>query len=299
MFIGHKSELEGNSWKVLSQYGNKQTLCKNDAGYFMQSNVCTHQGSLIREGTGNGNPVCPYHAMSWNFNGLPKGNGTVGHHGGKYCTNDTPLKNTDLYEWQGFLFEREIKFEDAGVKGNYKLEEYRVDTIQADPTPSMDLFLDVDHIPVVHPQLYSQINIPSVSDVRWAFSEASSIQYVPFDNSDNQWGNLLDQEPMWGAVWLAVYPNVMFEWQPGAVFVMQLEQVSDGVSKCHVWKYRDHNYSNEVYDISQKIWETAWSQDKRQAELLQAGYKTVQWEKLETAKQHYRHFLDGKEIHRS
>jgi len=297
MFIGHKSELNGCRWKVLPQFKNTQTFCKDDLGYFMQSNICTHQGSLIRSGSGTGNPVCPYHAMSWDFAGFPKADGTVGHHGGKYCTNDTALKNTDLYEWEGFFFTEEINFPDAGVAGNYRLEEYRADTIYADPTPSMDLFLDVDHIPIVHPQLYSKINIPSVADVRWAFAETSSIQYVPFDNSDNQWGDLLDKEPMWGAIWLAVYPNVMFEWQPGAVFVMQLEEVYEGMSKCHVWKYRDLNYTEEVYNISQQIWETAWAQDKAQAERLQAGYKNVKWEKLEPAKQHYRQFLNGKKIH--
>lgn len=297
MFIGHKSELTNCTWKVLPQYGNTKTLCQDADGYFIQSNICTHQGSLIRAGTGTGNPVCPYHAMSWDFKGTPKANGTVGHHGGQYCTNDTPLKNTEVYEWEGFLFASPVDFPDAGIEGDYKLEEYRVDIIQADTTPSMDLFLDVDHIPVVHPQLYSQINIPTVADVRWAFAENSSIQYVPFDNSDNQWGDLLNKEPMWGAIWLAVYPNVMFEWQPGAVFVMQLEEVKEGHSKCHVWKYRDYSYSEQVYNTSQQIWETAWSQDKAQAEKLQAGYKFVKWPKLEPAKQHYRQFLYGKEIH--
>ena len=292
MFIGHKNELTGLSWKVLPQYGNAQTLCKNDSTFFMQSNICTHQGSLIRTGSGKGNPVCPYHAMSWDFIGKPKGNGTVGHHGGQYCTNDTALENKPVYNWEGFLFASPVKFTESGAEGNYKLEEYRVDTIKADMLPIMDLFLDVDHIPIVHPELYSQINVPSVSDVRWDFDSQSSIQYVPFNNSDNQWGDLLTKEPQWGAVWLAVYPNVMFEWQPGAVFVMQIEQVSDGLSKCHVWKYKDLNYSEEVWHTSERVWELAWSQDKAQAEKLQFGYKTAQWSKLEPSKRHYREFLN-------
>ena len=47
MFIGHKSELNGCRWKVLPQFKNTQTFCKDDLGYFMQSNICTHQGSLM------------------------------------------------------------------------------------------------------------------------------------------------------------------------------------------------------------------------------------------------------------
>jgi choline monooxygenase len=299
MFIGHKSDVELNGWKVLPQTNNTKTLCQDTTGYFIQSNICTHQGSLIRNGHGRGNPVCPYHAMSWDFKGNPKGNGTVGHHGGAYCKNDTPLWNDSVYDWEGFLFTSPVNFPTAGVDGNYRLEEYRVDMIKSDPTPSMDLFLDVDHIPIVHPELYNQINVPSVADVQWAFDRDSSIQYVPFDNSDNQWGDLLEVEPMWGAVWLAVYPNVMFEWQPGAVFVMQVEAVSDGLSKCHVWKYKDLNHSEEVWHTSERVWELAWSQDKAQAEKLQHGYKNVLWEKLERSKQHYRHWLDGTKIHSS
>jgi len=297
MFIGHKSEIEKNGWKVLPQSNQTKTVCHDGTAYFVQSNICTHQGSVIRSGHGRGNPVCPYHAMSWEFNGTPRGNGTVGHHGSQYCTNDTALANSPAYEWEGFLFSTPIEFPDSGVEGDYRLEEYRVDIIKSDTLPIMDLFLDVDHIPIIHPELYSQINVPSVSDVRWSYADSSSIQYVPFDNSDNQWGDLLTKEPMWGAVWLAVYPNIMFEWQPGAVFVMQLEDAGEGKTKCHVWKYKDLNYSDEVWHTSERVWELAWSQDKAQAERLQQGYKTAKWNKLEPSKQHYRQFLYGKEVH--
>lgn len=58
MFLSHKGDLGADTWRVLEQYSNTSTLLRRGEDYLYQSNICPHQGSRIRSGSGNSLPVC-------------------------------------------------------------------------------------------------------------------------------------------------------------------------------------------------------------------------------------------------
>jgi len=275
MFLGHKSELANGGWKVLSQYNNTKVLLNANDQFMLQDNVCPHQGSRIRQGKGTSLPVCPYHGWSWDCEGHPKGSGTVGHSNGtSACENNSTLSTVNVHEWCGFLFDNSVPV-DLDISANYQLVEYRQDKIASAFVPVMDLFLDIDHIPIVHPKVYDQIDIPNVKDVRWKTWHGGSAQIVTNDK----------------ALWLALYPGTMFEWQPGAVFVMVNEPTGTNKTTSHVFKYRDMDASDAVWATNEDVWETAWQQDRAQAELLEPGWQFVPEHNLDDEKQAFRSWL--------
>jgi nitrite reductase/ring-hydroxylating ferredoxin subunit len=291
MFYGHVNELKEGHWKQV-EWNKGQIVYKKDDLIALRSNVCPHQGSLIRtEQRGKGlASVCPYHGWSWDAEGNPKGQGTVGHtERSSKCINDKPLSEHNIYTWNGFMFGVGILNSHLNISGEYKLEEYRVDIIKANSVPIMDLFLDIDHIPVVHPGVYDKIDIPKVDTVKWIQNFGSSTQIVSDEN-----GNL-------GALWMALYPNVMFEWQPGAVFVMVNKDTNDeGVTESHIYKYRDYSdvwetawkpYDDKLWKLNSDVWETAWEQDKLQAEALEPHWRDVPDSNLDDEKLRYRQWL--------
>lgn len=294
MFLGHQNELTNNQWKVLVQSGNTRTLTNDNGTYRIQNNICLHQGSRLRQGCGNGlNVVCPYHAWSWNKEGKPLASGWVGHSkASEKCINDKTLPTHSVFNWSGFLFEYEIEMNDIDISGNYELVEYRLDHVKSSFIPIMDLFLDVDHIPAVHPELYSAIDVPSAKDIEWKTWDGGSVQYVStLAGSNPEWETLAAQKKVpYGALWLAQYPFTQFEWQPGAVFVQINQPISDVETQSHIFKYRDRNYSDKNWEINEQVWETAWQQDKEQAERLEPGWRFNQ-KHLEKEKVNFRLFL--------
>jgi hypothetical protein len=157
----------------------------------------------------------------------------------------------------------------------------------------MDLFLDIDHIPIVHPGVYDRIDIPDVEDISWQTWDGGSAQLVVGDpGSNSTWGSTMDGRTLThSAAWIALYPQTMFEWQPGAVFVMVNELVADDRTISHVFKYRDHNYSHENWLINEGVWEEAWIQDRSQAELLEPGWRTAGESNLDPEKRAYRRWI--------
>ena len=155
---------------------------------------------------------------------------------------------------------------------NLRLDEFRVDTVDADPKISMDIFLDVDHIPIVHNGVYDLLGIEGKADVSWKYSDWGSMQTV------------VDEAGKIIARWIAIYPYTMIEWQAGALFVTR----SFTDTKMAVWKYRDITATDENYLTNSLMWENAFSQDKHQAEQMVRFPST----NLEEAKLHYRNWLN-------
>jgi hypothetical protein len=156
------------------------------------------------------------------------------------------------------------------------LKEQRTDHVKADPRIVMDLFLDVDHIPTVHAGVYDIIGITDVRDVRWTYHDWGSLQLVHNNERVN-------------AAWLAVYPGTMIEWQRGALFITVVHPTTS-TTECEVevFKYMDTEQS-DLWEMNQQIWETAWSQDRAQAEKI-VEFQT-DTSKLEESKKHFRKFL--------
>lgn len=185
------------------------------------------------------------------------------------------LAQHPAHEWNGFLFGCPVPVK-QDISGDYVLASYRQDVIKASHVVVMDLFLDVDHIPVVHPGVYDRIDIPDVRDLSWHTWPGGSVQLV-----NDREGNL-------GALWLALYPNTMLEWQPGAVFIMVNEVVDAQTTRAHVFQYRDRNSDQSKWTNNLEVWEQAWEQDRAQAEALEPGWRIVGEDNLDPAKRDFR-----------
>jgi hypothetical protein len=88
---------------------------------------------------------------------------------------------------------------------------------------------------------------------------------------------------------MAVYPGTMIEWQTGAMFITVAKPVDANTSSVIVYKYRDSRSSDAEWKMNSDIWETAWSQDSAQAELI----TEFNQDNLEQAKIHFRTYLSA------
>ena len=267
MFLGHRKDLAIGQVQSIQVLENKKILINENGIYKIGSNICPHQNSRIISGT-NEEIRCQYHGWSWNLDGSPKDSGA------STMCNEQKLHTKSVFEYKGLLFEQELDFSMLGDLDfeNLRLQEFRIDTVNADPKISMDIFLDVDHIPIVHNGVYDLLGIEGKADVKWNYADWGSMQTV----SDEQ-GNVI-------ARWIAIYPYTMIEWQDKALFVTR----SFDETKMAVWKYKDITESDENYKTNSDMWENAFSQDKAQAEQM-VRFPSAN---LEEAKQHYRKWLN-------
>jgi len=270
MFLAHKNTIKEGHYIPLEQYGKKNILANILGEFKIISNVCPHQQSLISTKKGFGSRVCPYHSWSFELDGSPKTSGRTE----KYCKNVTTLASATVYEWNNLLFSEPVDFLDEIELGHLELVEQRVDIVKSNSETIMDLFLDVDHIPTVHKGVYDQIGITDTA-VDWTYYKNGS-------------GQVVKQ----GAKWLAVYPYTMIEWQQGALFITIAEPVSNNESKVYVFKYRDPYIEEREWETNEFVWETAWAQDKHQAELIVG----VNIYNLEESKQHYRNWKNATNV---
>lgn len=262
MFLSHKASISPNSYQVLEQF-NKEKVLINSDGVRLVSNICPHQQSLISSKNGVGNRVCPYHNWSFTLEGYPLTSGRTE----KYCKNSQPLDTDRVHEWNSLLFTTQVDFDITHKFDNMVLMENRIDVVKANYKNVMDLFLDVNHIQTVHSGIYDMIGITD-TEVEWKYYKNGSTQHV-----------------RQGAVWMAVYPYTMIEWQQGSLFVT-VAMPDGNNSNVHVFKYMD-KASSDTWKLNEHVWETAWAQDKKQAELIN-GFAL---HNLEQSKLHYRDFL--------
>jgi phenylpropionate dioxygenase-like ring-hydroxylating dioxygenase large terminal subunit len=263
MFLSHVSSVPFNAFQVLEQCDNQKIIANDGTDYKIISNVCPHQKSLISKTHGIGNRVCPYHNWSFELGGAPLTSGRTAY----YCKNENHLESLPAFVWNGLLFNQPVSFDCSIDFNNMSLVESRVDIVNTDYRNIMDLFLDVDHIQSIHAGVYDLIGITN-TQVTWDYYTNGSVQRV-------------DQ----GALWISVYPYTMIEWQRGSLFIT-VATPKGNISKVSVFKYIDKDY-NTQWKLNEQVWETAWAQDKAQAEIITRFAD----ENLEPQKQHFREFL--------
>lgn len=277
MYLGHTNDLKTDEYTVLKQCNNRNVLVNNN-GYKLVSNVCPHQESIISKSNGVGKRSCPYHGWTFTSDGTNLGSGTT------QCKNTTSLDSNKTYIWNNLVFSEPFNFDYTVNLEHMQLVEQRVDNVNSDYRNIVDLFLDVEHIPLIHHNVYDTVGLAKIHAVEWSYFERGCLQKVE-RNSSSFDQHLIESEKNNGAFWLCVYPNTMIEYQPGSLFVT----VAVSNSRVIVYKYRDSRYTDESYTINSTVWETAWEQDKEQAELL----TTFTSKNLCEAKNHYRMFLKG------
>jgi len=284
MFLGHINDLQPQEKKPLRQFQHRKILVERDGNYYLANNVCPHQGSLILSERGV-NLTCQYHGWSWNDQGEPISAGTT-----RLC-NNSKIVMKPAAAVNGLLFTEPY---DLGSLADIdlthmRLVEERVDTVRADYKNIIDVFLDVDHITIVHRGLYDKIGIGS-TDIKWVYHDWGNLQLVEktSDYSDEFRSTLLGDEKI-AAAWITIYPYTMIEWQPGAMFITVCVPDQDSTDVV-VYKYRDLRYGDHNWQMNDAIWEEAWRQDRHQAESI---VKTsVSPNHLEESKLHFRKWMD-------
>jgi hypothetical protein len=215
----------------------------------------------------------------------------------KIC-NNFKLPVQEIFETNHLLFTEEIDLSSVSHVNlsHMQLVKERIDQVSSDYTSIVDVFLDVDHIPIVHKDVYTDIGIIDNAEVHWAYYNWGSIQFVERNSTySNEFSQTLldsDEEKL-AAFWITIYPGTMIEWQPGALFITVCVPNNNFTDVC-VFKYRDSRYSETNWMINSSMWETAWQQDKSQATAIvkRSNYHPH----LEESKIHFRDWLEGKDL---
>jgi phenylpropionate dioxygenase-like ring-hydroxylating dioxygenase large terminal subunit len=291
IFLGHKSDVTLGFKKPLSQFKFKKTLSNNNNNFELVNNICPHQGSLILSKSET-TIKCQYHGWAWDDTGNPVSSGAT-----KIC-NNFKLPIQKVYETNSLLLTEELEISKISHVdlSHMQLVEERIDRVLSNYKNIVDVFLDVDHIPIVHPDVYNEIGIIDNAKVNWEYYEWGNIQFVEKNsNYSYEFSKTLlgtDEEKL-AAFWITAYPGTMIEWQPGAMFITVCVPNDDFTDMC-VFKYRDSRYSNKNWGINSSMWETAWHQDKSQATAIvkRSNYHPH----LEESKIHFRDWLEGKDL---
>lgn len=283
MFLGHVSNFTEGTIYPLPQYDKRKSLMVSN-GYNLVNNVCPHQGSLILTEP-SGQLSCRYHGWGWDANGQPTTSGQSA------TCNKSKLSIAPVHVNNSLLFTDPIDL--STIKNDLsfmRLVSTRVDQVRSDWRHIVDVFLDVDHIPVVHNSVYDSMGIVD-TDVEWSYYSWGSVQRVSktaqYSNEYKFTLKNLPEEDL-AAWWITVYPGTMIEWQPGALFVTQCYDRGE-TTDVLVTKYRDTRYSDQNWQLNSKIWETAWKQDKQQSEAMAVSFDKVA--NLEEQKKHFRKWI--------
>lgn len=293
MFLCHQKDIPLNQWRVYPQLREWAVVNNESTGIELISNVCQHQGSYLSGGRGEGDRICPYHGWRYRLSGEPVSSGNT------QCANSKPLPKNVSHKFFDFILSEPI---DANIDelgefvntGHLQLIETRIDIVRANWRNIVDLFLDVEHIPVIHPGVYQEISAPNVSQLKWTYGKNSNIQLVPRVEVDNEFNSTLqdsDRRAQWSAAWITLYPYTMMEYQPGAWFITVCIPTSNKETSVVVYKYRDVRYSDLNWKINERVWELAWRQDRTQAEMMSPWKPPI--EHFEEQKQHFRMWCDN------
>lgn len=269
MFLALKQDVANHTVKPLVQH-NKNLCLVNADHFYMISNVCPHQNSRIAcEPTQH--LKCPYHGLEYSL-------------AGEGIDHEYELETLPCYTNQTMLFDQHVDCVFPIDTQFMQLMQHREDTVRATPNVVMDVFLDIEHIPVAHPGVYEKIGIDTVEELHWSLFSNGSLQIVPMQ--DNQYLHEDDLKYNMSACWMAVYPGTMIEWQPGALFVTVALPDPQG-SRVQVYKYRDTRYSMLDWSNNSIVWETAWEQDRALAENIIAPATN----NIDKLKQHHRDWM--------
>jgi len=270
MFVGLLQDLPHNTFVPLAQTEYHTGIVAAESGVYQMTNVCPHQNSLITCAPTQ-QLTCPYHGLSYTLQG-------------QGIKHNYALEKSPVYVHNNLMSTSDVAQYWPVDLRHMVLQEQRVDVVESTTDIIMDVFLDIDHIPHAHNGVYDQIDVHDVSGIQTQLYPNASLQLVPgvtkFTITD-------DQQVDAGAVWLAMYPGTMIEWQPGALFVTVARTNKQGSCDVHVFKYRDIRYPVSTWYINKSTWEQAWQQDRDLAQHI----VSLPTQDLNNLKQHHRDWL--------
>jgi len=267
MFLSLTQDIPSNHAVPLEQYDHHWCLVNNNGKFELVSNICPHQNAKLCV-TATEQFVCGYHGKTFDICGT-----------GVNTALKLPTKT--VYSVDALLLDQSLPISIPCNLEYMRLQEYRKDFVRSSPDIIMDVFLDIEHIDHAHAGLYDQKGLDTLEQVEVSVFSNGSAQSVISDRAT--YAIDADKEIGLAAYWLAIYPYTMIEWQPGALYVTVANKISDASSCVHVFKYYDTRYDTSVVEFNNKVWETAWSQDRRLSESVVA----MPTQHLSQLKQHY------------
>jgi phenylpropionate dioxygenase-like ring-hydroxylating dioxygenase large terminal subunit len=266
MFLGLKQDFKSDHVVPLPQLDNLWSVVNRHDDYYLLSNVCPHQRSRINQCQSD-KLQCPYHGLKFDLAGAG-------------IDNNFYLIKTPCYSDGAMLFNQPTDYQFPVATEHFDLVEHRRDIVNAETNIIMDVFLDIEHIPVAHEGVYDKVGITNINNLTYTTFNRGSVQFVPAQSNEHMVEQ--DKELGLGACWMALYPGTMIEWQPGALFVTVA--TSKGVE---VYKYRDRRYPGHSWKLNEEVWELAWAQDK----VLSENIVTLCYDNLDALKQHHREWI--------
>lgn len=236
-YVGHTLWVpEKGDWRSLAWEQDGRVLVNQGNQVQLLSNVCRHRQAVMLKGHGNNaNIVCPLHRWTYDLNGQLLG---APHFQQQPCSH---LKSYDLQNWRGLLFNSaqniqqqlaQVPFLEEFDFSGYLLDSVKVHTVDYNWKTFIEVYLEDYHVEPFHPGLGQFVEC---ANLQWHYGENWSVQSVglnaglrrPGTPVYKRWHEAVTRfsngvEPKHGAIWFAMYPNLMVEWYPHVLVVASL-----------------------------------------------------------------------------
>jgi len=236
-YVGHTLWVpEPGDWRSLAWEQDGRILVNNGQQIELMSNVCRHRQAIMLKGHGNTDQiVCPLHRWTYNLQGELLG---APHFKQQPCSH---LQRYPLQNWRGLLFNsnqdvlarlHDVPFLQEFDFSGYMLDDVKVHTVDYNWKTFMEVYLEDYHVEPFHPGLGQFVQC---SDLQWHYGPNWSVQSVglnaglrrPGTPVYKKWHDAVTrfsngQTPKYGAIWFAMYPNLMVEWYPHVLVVATL-----------------------------------------------------------------------------
>lgn len=256
-YIGHASMVPNvGDYHVLSHPNRRQFLKRTEEKIVLLSNICRHRQAIMLEGRGNSpNTTCPLHRWTYDNQGSLI---AAPHFAEKPCLS---LQKTELQTWNGLLFEtnRSIAADVQSLNTTFAQDfsDYVFDRAEIVEYPCnwktfIEVYQEDYHVDAFHPGLGRFVDC---EQLQWTFSDWCSVQTVGMkgmfgragSSVYEKWHHALkayhqDALPLYGAIWMMYYPNIMIEWYPQALVISTV--IPDGPQK--TYNMVEYFYPQEV-----------------------------------------------------
>lgn len=294
IYVGHELMVpSAGDYHVLSRHANAEVLTHTKNGIHCISNICRHHQAMLLEGDGNTDTIiCPLHHWMYNLEGkmlkAPLFNNPP-------CLH---LDTTEIHNWHKLLFKNAMPAalgrSAPHMQDVLRMEDYRhyrsmSEVYEMNWKVFMEVFIDNYHVPFVHPGLRSFVDWRSQF---WEIGDWYSGQFVKINPNFaskavahyQEYGALVaeafaGQKPDFGAIWVALYPNLMFERYPGMIIISTIDPIDAERCVNHLDFFHPKTVVErhpEFPAIAQRAYLETASEDKTIALSMQKGRTALQ-----------------------
>ena len=234
-YVGHEMAVPNVGDYFAPSWDEGWAIVHSPSGIQLMSNVCRHRQSVILEGRGHTrNIVCPLHRWSYSLEGKQQAAPKFDELPGR------DLRTRPLQNWNGLLFTgpRDIPADLAGLSftPDYRFDGFVYDRSWVEDYPVnwktfIEFYIEIYHVESFHPGLTNLIDCDGFGPDNWEFGDNWQNQRLQpgRDLGSSRSDAYLEYQklivdyrggpPKFGALWLALYPNVMVEWYPESLIV--------------------------------------------------------------------------------